>query len=1220
MRIAIDLQSCQSASRHHGIGRYSMAIVREIIQQSTSKHEIWVLLNAQLNPETIPAIKQSLQDLIPEKQVVSFQVPTPNDAQNIHQEKQKASEYIREYFIESLQPDILYITSLFEGMSDHATTSIGALNENLTVAVIQYDLIPYIQQDIYLGNIDIKSNYLKKIKSLNKADCILTISAYSKKESEQHLSVATEKIINVSSAVTANFTSLPAKNPAHQKSLLAKYNIQEKYIFYAPSGFDQRKNVVGLIKAYALLPQSVQVQYHLVLAGTVKNLIKLGITELLDQLKITEQVVMTGYVSDDELVGLYQDASLFVFPSFHEGFGLPALEAMSIGVPTIGAKRTSLIEVIGLEEALFDPDDNAHMSKLIEQSLIDTGFRQRLITHAKKHSKTFSWKKSAKATLKALEQCVNKSTKQPNAWQGLEQNQASYQKLITKIQRLQLSEQDNIQIANNLAANEHTLRQVLRQNRPLKSSPVWQIAGPFDSSYSLALLNRQTAKALAAAEQKVSLFATEGPGDYQADAEYLKQHQDINALHQNVGQQGEVDILSRNLYPPRVHDMNAPINLLHHYAWEESGFPVDWVDDFNFYLQGISCLSTHVEKIMRDNGVSVPLITSGCGVDHWAAIKADTEYKIKAKAFRFLHVSSCFPRKGVDVLLSAYAEAFTKEDSVSLIIKTFSNPHNTIKQQLKDAQQANKNYPDVVIIEQDLTDAQLKSIYQQCHVMVAPSRAEGFGLPMAEAMLSGLPVITTAWGGQLDFCHTETAWLIDYDFEMADTHLPTFDSVWAEPKQSHLAELMQKAYTCSNQERQTKVTAGQRQLGKNFQWQQVVQRHQAFALNLPEKAAKPRMAWVSTWNTKCGIAVYSQSLLACFSEEPQLICANKTQGLLYDDASHVHRNWTEDNLKEIATQVEAMAIDVVMIQFNYFFFDYQQLSALITRLTDLGKQVVIELHSTQDPDFAPEKALKHLVPSLEKCNTLLVHSVNDLNQLKKIGLINNVSLFPLGINRLPDITEQEIAEPALKAAIKRPETFVIATYGFFLPHKGLMEMVLALKELVSMGHHCHLLMLNAEYPVDVSAIAIQQVKKVIAETGVEQHVTLKTDFLDDALSLAYLSAADLIVFPYQKTGEAASAAVRYGITVQKPVAVTPLRIFDDIKQVSFQLPGIDPKSIAVGLNKLIEQINNKSPEIQEIQEIQAQWYKAHIYPVTARRLENMMTSINAIKKAKKLKS
>jgi glycosyltransferase involved in cell wall biosynthesis len=224
------------------------------------------------------------------------------------------------------------------------------------------------------------------------------------------------------------------------------------------------------------------------------------------------------------------------------------------------------------------------------------------------------------------------------------------------------------------------------------------------------------------------------------------------------------------MYPPRVVDMHARINGLHNYAWEETGFPLGYAEAFNESLQFITVTSQHVKRVLIDGGVSVPVSVVGNGVDHWASIEPDPDYHVATAGYTFLHVSSCFPRKGADVLLDSYGRAFTDKDDVLLVIKTFRNPHNRIDEMLAQHRATNADYPDVLLLMDDISEAQLKALYGHCDALVAPSRAEGFGLPIAEAMLSGLHVITTGWSGQMDFCDAQNADLIDFSFAHAQTH------------------------------------------------------------------------------------------------------------------------------------------------------------------------------------------------------------------------------------------------------------------------------------------------------------------------------------------------------------------------------------------------------------------------------------------------------------------
>ena len=127
--------------------------------------------------------------------------------------------------------------------------------------------------------------------------------------------------------------------------------------------------------------------------------------------------------------------------------------------------------------------------------------------------------------------------------------------------------------------------------------------------------------------------------------------------------------------------------------------------DFNHQTHLVTSMSSWVTTTLQDNGVTVPLATVGLGADH--ILKANIDFdslpampQVTSERLKLLHVSSCFPRKGVDVLLKAYGQAFTAEHAVVLIIKTFPNPHHNIQQQLADWRAEFPSAPAVELIEQ----------------------------------------------------------------------------------------------------------------------------------------------------------------------------------------------------------------------------------------------------------------------------------------------------------------------------------------------------------------------------------------------------------------------------------------------------------------------------------------------------------------------------------------
>ncbi|QJD68896.1 glycosyltransferase [Xanthomonas campestris pv. badrii] len=998
MRIAIDLQAAQTASRHRGIGRYSLALAEAMLREPRA-HEFWLVINDDIASDAI----DSLAALLPRERVVGFRTAQPvhwRDPANAW--RRTASEHMRESFLQALQPDIVHVTSVIEGASDGAVTSIGRRVGGARTAATLYDLIP-LHDPRYIATPWAAEWYADKVASLQRADLLLSISDYVRNDAIERLSVAPERVVNISSAASQIFRPIHVDD-ALRGRFAHEHGIVGKYLMYS-GAMDPRKNLEALVAAYALLGQQKQERYQLVVTGHLDELERARLALVARRLKLSpDRIVCTGHVTDQSLVELYCGAELFVLPSLQEGFGLPLLEAMACGAAVIGARASSIPEVIGRDDALFDPTDPAAIAGAMQRVLEDADFARSLRHHGPQRARAFSWAGSASRALDAFEAC---GQLHPTAKWGWRETSEALQKtraaLVTEVahacdSRVPVVDADLVQVAIAMDANEELVRDVLRRQHPLPQLPSWRVEGPFDSSYSLALVNRELARALDAQGLDVRLHSTDGSGDFDADPGFLASDQQIARLHSPACEvaPAAADVCSRLLYPPRIADMDSRFNLLHAYAWEESAVPEAWVADFNEFVQGISALSTHVVKVLVDSGVAIPLGVCGAGVDHWESIAAAEGTSLQQRGFSFLHVSSCLPRKGVDVLLQAYGDAFSDRDDVSLIIKTFANPQNEVRRLLHDARCARADFPHVILIEEDLDSASLKRLYSQCDVMVAPSRAEGFGLPLAEAMLSGLAVITTAWGGQCDFCNDQTAWLIDYTFAPAETVFGLSHSVWAEPSRSGLSRLLCEVHRLPAEQRNERTRRGQQLLQRHFRWADVVQRLLAFVRDLwarPIRAATPLIAWVApsspAHHSSGGVfAELSGGLageLALFEIDASIVSSDSTMPTGLESPSEP-RPCPIRSLPVIGHQLtNAVVIDYPDILHRQHWF-----AGLLEDQLDQGRIVVVLLRRV----VASYPWEPVLIRALRRCDRVLVAGVADLNLLKSQGVSANTAILP----------------------------------------------------------------------------------------------------------------------------------------------------------------------------------------------------------------------------------
>lgn len=405
MHIVLDLQACQSPeSRRRGIGRYSLALAKAIAA-SPRGHEITVLLNTSI-PDSIEYLRAHFDGLLPQARLAAWDALAPTAQMNsANTFRRKASELLRLQVLRRLKPDIVHIASVVEGFSDDLVATIPAPGQGYSNAATLYDLIPLAHPDDYLPNPCARQWYMEKIEHLRRADVLLGISRFTCEEASELLSIADDRLVDISGASDAIFRRLDDADGFRQE-LMAKYSIGRPFLMYA-GGFDPRKNIGALVEAFALLPDTVRSTHQLVIVGGAPKPERLALIERMARVGVTaDEVIFTGYVPDSDLVRLYNLCALYVFPSLQEGFGLPALEAMSSGAIVIGSNTSSLPEVIGHPEALFDPRNPKAIACKIVQALTDPGFRESLRDHGRKQPLKFSWEISAQRTIEAFEMAV----------------------------------------------------------------------------------------------------------------------------------------------------------------------------------------------------------------------------------------------------------------------------------------------------------------------------------------------------------------------------------------------------------------------------------------------------------------------------------------------------------------------------------------------------------------------------------------------------------------------------------------------------------------------------------------------------------------------------------------------------------------------------------------------------------------------------------------------
>ncbi|HPZ10225.1 MAG TPA: glycosyltransferase family 1 protein [Candidatus Eremiobacteraeota bacterium] len=233
------------------------------------------------------------------------------------------------------------------------------------------------------------------------ADRIISVSRNTCQDVIDLLKISEDKIRIVYNGVDIKYFS---RSSIKREDLSKKEESLEKYILFL-GVLEPRKNICRLIRAYASLPAYLRNNYKLIIAGSEGWLYK-DIYSLVRELSLSERVVFTGEVPDNELPALYRGASLFVYPSLMEGFGIPPLEAMACGIPVIASNTSCFPEVLADGALLINPLDEEELSHSMVRVLTDKELSSELVSKGIKRASLFSWEDSARRTLEVYRELL----------------------------------------------------------------------------------------------------------------------------------------------------------------------------------------------------------------------------------------------------------------------------------------------------------------------------------------------------------------------------------------------------------------------------------------------------------------------------------------------------------------------------------------------------------------------------------------------------------------------------------------------------------------------------------------------------------------------------------------------------------------------------------------------------------------------------------------------
>lgn len=771
MRIVIDMQGAQTESRFRGIGRYSMAFAQGVVR-NRGEHEVFLVLNGML-AESIESIRSAFAGLLPQSHIRVWYAQGPvADRDPANLARREVAEHVRQACIDALAPDVIHVTSSVEGYIDDAVIGTPALHKGAVTSATLYDLIPLVSPKQYLdGNPVYKAHYLNKVETFQHYDLLLSISQSAREEALSLLPLAGDKVVNVSTAADDVFYP-QVLTEDERNALTAKFGLRSNFVLYS-GGADERKNLLRLIEAFARVKADLG-ETQLVFAGKMPQF-------HVDQYRAhakaqglgEDDLLFTGFVTDAELRGLYNLCHLYVFPSWHEGFGLPPLEAMKCGAAVIGANTSSVPEVIGWDAATFDPHSTEAMADALRKALLDDTFRAELASRGLQRAELFSWDRTGKAAVEAFEAAVAASA-------GAEQR-LTEEALITAVTESIAATghlyDGAIDVVRLAKAIDYSVQPA--EGKPslfVDISELCKHDGKSGIQRVVRSILLEWLKNPPAGYDIRPVYTVAGETYYRHASrfiqKFLAQEPDDTTEDEAISFRAGDAYLCLDLLMDVLPHKKPYLNMLRNHGVSVYFVVYDllilqmphcfvdslqehyrrWIDDVATY-DGALCISQAVaddlEHWMAESGpvrqspFKVGAFHLGADIDQSAPSKGvpdspSQRLETLEAGPVFLMVGTLEPRKGHAQTLAAFDLLWENGVEANLVIV---GKHGWLVDELAARIEAHPQLGRRLMWLDGISDEYLEHVYQNSDCLIAASEGEGFGLPLIEAAQKGLPII-----------------------------------------------------------------------------------------------------------------------------------------------------------------------------------------------------------------------------------------------------------------------------------------------------------------------------------------------------------------------------------------------------------------------------------------------------------------------------------------------